>query len=216
MPAPRPRRNTHNKRRQGAGRRARPLRIALTGGIASGKSTIAKILRLLGIEVIEADEISHQVLEDEAIKFRIRNEFGDTVFDRDGRVNRRNLRNLVFRKPEMLKVLEGIVHPEIRRRLKKLEEEALARGKVVVSVIPLLFEKGLADDYDYVWVAYAPKDVCVRRIQERDGVSLEQANMELAAQMSLEEKARRADVVIHTDIGLEELRRQIEALISHL
>jgi dephospho-CoA kinase len=193
-----------------------PLRIALTGGIASGKTVVASILRDLGLVVVEADEIAHEILRDPLVKRRIAEAFGARVLRNDGEVDRRVLAEIVFTDVAKLRLLESITHPLIRQKIKELEEAALAAGKTVVSVIPLLFEKGLERGYDRVWVTFAPKEVCQRRLQQRDMLTEEAARARMAVQMDPAVKASRADVIIDTDCALKDLRERVAKLVSAL
>jgi dephospho-CoA kinase len=194
----------------------RPLRIALTGGIASGKTVVAGFLRELGFAVVEADEIAHAVLKDDSVRQRIREVIGPEVMNGNGEVNRRDLGAVVFGNPDKLRALEAIVHPVVRRRIREREDAALSAQQTVVSVIPLLFEKGVEGGYDRVWATYAPREVCLQRLRERDGITGSEASARFAAQMDPEEKARRADSVINTQCPLEELRRRVADLVRSL
>ena len=202
--------------RSGATRKRSARRIALTGGIASGKTVVASILRKLGLVVVEADEIAHQVLTEPEVKQQIARAFGAAVFGTDGEVDRRALGAVVFGDPAKLRLLESITHPLILQRIHQQEEEALAAGKTVVSVIPLLFEKGLERCYDRVWATYAPKEVCLKRLQDRDGLEPDGAATRLAAQMDPAEKAARADAVIETHCAMEDLREKVTELVRTL
>ncbi len=158
--------------------------------------------------VIEADDLAHQVLREEEVKAEIRRIFGQKFFQ-DDEVDRRKLGELVFRDAEARERLERIVHPRSRQRLAEAERLALEVFGVVMSVIPLLFEKRMVGGYDAVWLAYASEETCLRRAMERDGLSEEEVRRRMSAQWPLEEKKRRADLVISTEVPLPELKREV-------
>lgn len=191
------------------------LLIGLTGGVATGKSTVVRRLKELGAAVIDADQLAREVVEPgEPALEEIRQRFGPEVIGEDGQLDRARLARIVFEDEEARKALEAIVHPRIRSRMRAKIEEFKAQGEpVVVCDIPLLFETGVALDWvDRTVVVYAPKEVQLQRLMARNGLTLEEAERRIAAQMPTEEKARRADAVIDNSRGLEETFRQVDAL----
>ena len=174
--------------------------IALTGGIASGKTTLLNALNSQGAPVIDADRISRSLTAPggEALP-PIREAFGEGVFHQDGTLNRKALAAIVFSGVEARRRLEGIIHPMVAERIKKeLAEIGLAHKAAVVD-IPLLYESNMESMADEVWCVYVPKREQIRRLRERDGFTREQALMRLNSQMDPREKCRRADHVIRTD-----------------
>jgi dephospho-CoA kinase len=186
--------------------------IGLTGGLGSGKSTVAEMLRELGAVVLNADQIGHQVYApggpayDEVVAA-----FGPSVLAPDGTVDRRRLAGIVFQDPQALQRLNAITHPRIREGIRQRLDELAAQGaRVAVLEAALLLEAGWDDMVDEVWVTVAPAEVAARRAAERSGISLEEALARVRAQMPIEERARRGHVVIRTDCSLEETRQQVE------
>lgn len=171
------------------------LRIGLTGGIASGKSTVAAVLADLGAVVIDADVLAREVVEPGTPGFQqIVDRFGDQVLC-DGRLDRPALGRIVFDDAEARADLEAIVHPAVRRRTAE-QEAGAGPDAVIVAMIPLLTETGQAGDFDSVWVVDAPEEVQVARLARRDGMATEEAQRRIAAQATRADRLAAADVVI--------------------
>lgn len=188
-------------------------RIGLTGNIASGKSAVARVWQRLGAHIVDADELARRAVAPGSPGLAaIRRAFGDDVIAADGALDRARLRDIVFRDAERRAELERIVHPEVGR-LREQEEAALARAgvRIVVHVIPLLFEAGLDDSVDTVVLVDAPEAVRLKRIVRDRGLDEEQARRMIAAQMPAAEKRARADIVIDNDGTIEDLEREAEA-----
>lgn len=190
------------------------LKIALTGGAGTGKSTVARMFADLGAVVLSADEIAREVVRPRTPAWEaLRREFGPDFFHEDGSLNRVKLGRLVFAEPEALGRLNAIVHPAIIRELKRRLAELAARGTPLVIVeVPLLFETGREGEYDAVIVVDAPLSEQRARLKARDDRGEEEISGLLAAQMPLAEKRRRADYVVDNSGTLEETRRQVEKL----
>ncbi|HEY2599753.1 MAG TPA: dephospho-CoA kinase [Candidatus Dormibacteraeota bacterium] len=171
--------------------------VGLTGGVGSGKSTVAAMLRDLGAVVVDADEASHAVYEPGTPGFAaVVREFGDGVV-REGRVDRKALGNLVFNDPDARRRLNAIVHPLVREWMAQRTAEALERGAdVVVQDVPLLFENGLEALFPTVVLVWVPSDVQVDRLVSGRGFTPERAREVIAAQMPIDEKRSRATHVI--------------------
>ncbi|HXG43048.1 MAG TPA: dephospho-CoA kinase [Dehalococcoidia bacterium] len=186
--------------------------IGLTGGLGSGKSTVAEMLRELGAEVLNADQIGHQVYAPGGPAYQeVIDAFGPQVLAADGTVDRRRLAGIVFQDPQALQRLNAITHPRIREAISQRLGELASRGvEVAVLEAALLLEAGWDDLVDEVWVTVCPPEVAARRAAQRSGISLEEALARVRAQMPVEERAQRAQVVIDTDTSLEETRRQVE------
>jgi dephospho-CoA kinase len=190
--------------------------IGLTGGIASGKSSVARILAARGIPVIDADQLARQVVVPGSPALaEIVLRFGSSVLTADGSLNRAALAGIVFSDPESRRDLEAITHPAIRQRAEE-ELSALRRAgtPMAVYMAPLLIEAGLSDRVDDIWVVYADRETQIRRVMERDGSTRQEAEARLAAQMPMEEKVRHGRVVIDNRGTLEELQRQVEAFLA--
>ncbi len=187
------------------------VKVGLTGGIATGKSTVARILEdRLGIPVINSDQIARDVVKKGRIGYkRVVEVFGHGILDSSGEIDRAKLGKLVFDDPQKRRLLESILHPlitqEIDRRVKEKEQEG---HKLIVLEIPLLFEKGLQNRVDYTVVVYAPEEQQLDRLMKRDGLSLEEAKKRLKAQIPIDEKIKLADFVIDNSKGVNYTEEQ--------
>jgi dephospho-CoA kinase len=196
-----------------------PRRIALTGGIASGKTTVAEYLKQHGLPVIDADELVHRLLlEDKGLKTLIREAFGPEVFGPAGEVNRQKLGLAVFKDADRRKLLESWIHPKVRDAIERFYLENPDAGKAV-SVIPLLFESNLEDRYDEVWLIETDETRQLDRLITRRGMRREDALARIQSQMPLDEKIRRAHAhpcakIIRNTGSPEALYRQIDALLK--
>jgi dephospho-CoA kinase len=187
-----------------------PFVIGLTGNIATGKSTVACMLRDLGATVIDADRVAHDVMRAGTPVHRaVVATFGPQVLRPDGEIDRARLGAIVFSDPQALAQLEAIVHPavleEVARRI-----AAAPTPLVVVEAIKLI-ESGMADAFDTLWVTTCSPEEQVQRLMADRGLSRQDAEQRVHAQPSQEAKIARADVVIYTDGSLERTRAQVEA-----
>jgi dephospho-CoA kinase len=195
------------------------LKVGLTGGIASGKSTVCEIFSRLGAMVLDADEIAREVVRPGQVAWhKLRRAFGPEFFHPDGNLRRRLLRKLVFADPEKRRLLNAIVHPEVLDRIRSRSEEVAARSSEAVLVVdvPLLVEAGAAGRFDRIVLVLVNEDVQVERLIGRDGLSAEEARQALGAQSPLQEKAALADYLIDNSGSLEETRMQVEAVWKEL
>jgi dephospho-CoA kinase len=194
------------------------LLIALTGNIASGKSEVARSFADLGATVIDADELSREVVRPGTPALTaIVERWGHNVMQPDGTLDRAKLRDIVFASPEEREALNRIVHPEVRRRRDHLVAEARTRGDpIVVAVIPLLFEAAMQHEFDRVVLVDAPEDVRLQRLRRRSGMTVEEARRMMAAQIDPAVKRPGAHVVIENDSTLAELRRKVDAAWKQL
>ena len=191
--------------------------IALTGGIASGKSTVRKIFESLGIETVCADVAARQVVEkgSDALTL-IAKHFGETILTQDGSLNRKALGGIIFTQPTEKKWLEGLLHPLIRDQLHT--DAKRATSPYVILDIPLLTEPNV-QDYAYIQsviVISVDPELQISRVCERDSISRVQAQIIIANQVSQEERLKLADYVIYNDAGHESLERQVEAVHESL
>lgn len=181
--------------------------IGLTGGIASGKSTVAKALGVLGALVINADTVAHEIMLPGTPAWTdVVMHFGEQVLNEDRTINRAVLGQIVFNQPERLKLLNHIVHPRIMERfqndlddIRKHTPEA-----IVVMEIALLYESHMDRLCDEVWVVWVDRETQINRLMAREGISREDALKRMAAQLPLDEKARRADRVLDNSGSIEE------------
>lgn len=188
--------------------------IGLTGGIASGKSTVSRFLEELGAVVIDADRIGHEVLRsDSGVRRELVTAFGQQILTPGGRFSRRRLGKLVFGSPEALAKLNRIMHPRISARAKaRLERYRRDGVKVVVVEAALLLEAGWSSLVDEVWVTVASEATVLERLKGRSGLSKSESRARLRAQLPVSERLGRADVVIDTDCRLDELKARVMGL----
>ncbi|MCW4459508.1 dephospho-CoA kinase [Microbacterium sp. MPKO10] len=189
--------------------------IGLTGGIASGKSTVASMLRAHGAVIIDADRLSREVVEPGTPALTsIRARFGESVITADGALDRQTLGTVVFGDADARRDLNAIVHPAVRdRAAKRIREIADADPRaVIVYDVPLLAESGMTDAFDLVVVADAPTTVRHERLVSLRGMTPEDATRRIASQASDDERRRIADVVIDTSGSLEKTRAEVDRL----
>ena len=191
--------------------------IGLTGGVGSGKTTVAGILRDLGAAVIDADEATHAVYEPGTPGFEaVVREFGESIVG-DGRIDRARLGRLVFDDEESRRRLNAIVHPLVREWMAARTAEAIeGSAEVVVQDVPLLFENGLEDLFSSVLFVYTPEDIQLERLVEGRGVPRERARAIIAAQMPIEEKQRRAHHVVDNSGTVDQTRNQVEEVWAQM
>lgn len=188
-----------------------PLVVGLTGGIGSGKSTVAERFRVLDVPVIDADEISRELVQPgQPALDRIVAEFGEGVLDGKGGLDRAKLRGLVFADAEKRKALEAILHPLIRAEMRRRTQNL--RAPYCILAIPLLLETGQSDMVDRVLVVDAPPELQTKRAMARDKISAEEAQAVLDAQVDRATRLAAADDVIVNDKGLEDLYAQVDAV----
>jgi len=187
------------------------LRIALTGGIGSGKTTVSDYFRKLGVPVIDADEASHEVTQTgEPAVQKISDVFGDSVLDRNGNLDRTALRNIVFGDPKSRKRLESILHPEIQRRMN--ETASHTQSSYCLFSIPLLIETSQHTSYDRILVVEASESRRRSWIQARSDLTQSEITAILSAQLSDEQRRREADDLLINDGGIDDLHARIDRL----
>lgn len=194
------------------------IKVALTGGIATGKSYVLNRLRLRGVPCLDADELAHGVMAAGTEASRaIAERFGTEVIDASGAVDRRKLGPLVFADPGARAELEAIVHPAVYRAIEAgiRAFELIGGSPLLVVDIPLLYETGRGADFAHVVVTLCAPEIQLARLRER-GLSEEAARQRLAAQMPASEKAARANVVIRTDGTFEETDARVDHLLRLL
>ena len=193
-------------------------RVALTGGIATGKSHVRAQLEALGVPTIDADVLAREaVAPGSAGLAAVTARFGPEVLDETGALDRRKLADIVFPDPAARADLERIVHPIVRRRMDDWLESLDGGGHpFAVADIPLLYETGRERDFDAVIVTACSPETQVRRVMARDGLSESDARQRVAAQLPIDEKVRRADFVIHTEGTVAETDRQVREVWTRL
>ena len=199
------------------------MRIALTGGIACGKSTLAKFLRELGIRLLDADDVVHELeAPGGAAVPAIVARFGAGILAADGSVDRPKLAGIVFADAAARRDLDAILFPLVRSRLRAFTSEAARRGRppstapLYIAIIPLLFESHWEGDYDIILAITSPLECQIHRMMRTRGYSRVQAEARLAAQMPVAEKAARADFVVVNDSTHEHLKDEARRLVAWL
>lgn len=195
------------------------MNIGLTGGIACGKSTVSQMLVEKGAALVDADQIAREVvLPGHPVLEQIVERFGQAVLHEDGTLHRKALGKIVFQNEQARKELEAIMHPSIRscmkERMRALEAENPDR--LVVVDVPLLFESKLEAMFDRIMVVYVPQHVQLQRLMQRDRVGEKEALQKIDAQLPIEEKKKRADIVIDNAGTLEETSRQVAAFYHEI
>ena len=185
--------------------------IGLTGGIATGKSTVSAILKKAGAKIIDADRIAREVVKKGLPAYReIVENFGETVLLSNGEINRSVLGDLIFNDPRKKQLLNRIVHPHVRRetnrRLKDMENSS--PDTIAVLDIPLLFEAEMHKDLSEVIVVYAPEHIQIKRLMKRDNISEADAVARVRSQMPIEEKKNRATIVIDNSGTMQDTRKR--------
>jgi dephospho-CoA kinase len=187
------------------------LRIGLTGGIGSGKTTVADNFAALGIDIIDADEIVHKLSRPgEPVFTAIVAAFGESILNADGTLDRKRLGEIVFSDSEARSKLEKIIHPVVRRRMN--EEITRVSSPYCILVIPLLVETGFTDLVDRILVVTADEQRRIQWLKARDGFRAEQVRSIMQAQASDEERDRLADDIIENSGSIEQLLRKTEEL----
>ena len=189
--------------------------VGLTGGIASGKSTVSSFFKKLGLEIIDADEVAKEVSQKKDTVERIVKVFGKDILGSDGQVIREKLRKKAFENRELLKNLNEIVHPQVIDVFKKKKEEN-SEKTIIIFDIPLLYEAGMENLCDKVIVVYAEKELQTKRIMKRDNNTRELAEKIIEAQMPMEKKIRKADIVINNNGSIEGLENQVNMVYYNL
>ncbi len=195
------------------------LKVGLTGGLASGKTHVARLLQDLGCHVIQADQLGHEVLQrgGEAYDDVVR-EFGPHILAPEGEVDRKALGRIVFADPARLATLNSLVHPHVFRRQEEFFAQIARNDSQGIAVVEaaIMIESGSHRRYDRLVLTVCPPDIQIRRFMERDGATEEEARRRLARQMPLEEKRKFADYVIETSGTKEETRRQTREVYQRL
>jgi len=191
------------------------LHVGLTGGIASGKSTIARMLVEKGARLIDFDELSHAVEEpDGPVWKEIVRHFGNEILQSDRTIDRRKLGDIVFTNREKLELLNHLVHPAVFEMWHKRIEEirVVHPNAIVLSDIPLLIETGLKPMVDLVLLVYVPPEEQIARLMARNGYSRQDAERRIASQMPIGEKLPFADIVVRNDGSQKETRKALKAV----
>ncbi len=195
------------------------LRVGVTGGIGSGKSTVCNLFARLGRTVLSADAIARSLTDSsEDIKASLRKAFGDGVFRPDGLVDRKALAACVFNNRRRLQTLNAIIHPHVFRSIEQTLRQLPSTQKrpYVIIEAALIFESGMDDQLDYVVVVSADEEVRIDRVMKRDGVSRDEVLARMQSQMNVEQALRRADFVLQNDGAEADLAHTVAFLDSLL
>ena len=188
------------------------LTVGLTGGIGSGKSEVASLFQQLGVPVIDADIIAHEIVQPGmAALAEITDAFGEDILNSEGKLNRARLAEIVFNDPAQKKRLESIIHPRVREQIRAHKNRYQAHAYIVV-VIPLLLESGQHDLVDRILVVHAPEAVRIKRVQTRDGRSEAQIRAIIREQADDAARQAAADDVLTNDGTLDDLEPQVRKL----
>jgi len=193
--------------------------FGLTGGIASGKSTVARFMEALGAEVIDADGVGHELLQPGNPAFeQVVSQFGREIVKPSGEIDRERLGSIVFADQQKLSELTSIMHSRIIARITELAEELHSREPRVVILVDaaLIYEAGIADRFAKILVAWCRPEQQIERLMAKTQISREEAVRRIASQMPGEEKRRRADYVIDCSGSLAQTQAQVEALYPTL
>ncbi|MGG4488760.1 dephospho-CoA kinase [Metabacillus idriensis] len=192
------------------------LAIGLTGGIASGKSTVSNMFKEANIPVIDADVIAKQVVEaGEPAYHLVVETFGPVILKDDGSIDREKLGSIVFQNETERKKLNGIVHPAVRREMLQQKEDAVKRNEpAVVLDIPLLFESNLSHMADLTLVVYVDPDRQLERLMNRNQLTKQEAEWRIQSQLPLKDKKEKADEVIDNNGSLQSTKNQFEDLMK--
>ena len=191
--------------------------IGITGGIASGKSTVTEFLRQLGYQVIDADQVVHELQEPGGRLYQaLLSTFGPAILQEDGRLDRPKLGAMIFGDPELLAQSSQIQNQIIREELAGRRDLLAETEDIFFMDLPLLFELQYEDWFDQIWLVDVTVETQLSRLMTRNALSQDEAEKRIAAQLSLQEKRKRADVLIDNNGSLEETRQQIRNALQKL
>lgn len=191
-----------------------PKVIGLTGGIATGKSTVSELLTIHGFKIVDADVASRKAVEKGTTGLaQIREHFGEEAILENDEMDRQYVGELIFNYPEKRLELNEIVHPIVHEIMEQEKEAYLEQGYNVIMDIPLLYENELQDTVDEVWLVYTSESIQIERLMERNDLSLEDAKARVLSQISIDKKRRMADHVIDNRDTKLELKQNVETLL---
>ncbi|MEX3446766.1 dephospho-CoA kinase [Staphylococcus warneri] len=189
--------------------------IGLTGGIASGKSTVSELLTAFGFKVVDADTAAREAVAKGTPGIeKVREVFGDEAIDENGEMDRKYMGDLVFNYPGERIKLNELVHPIVREIMEEKKQQFLKEGHNVIMDIPLLYENELQDTVDEVWLVYTSESIQIDRLMERNDLTQEEAKARVYSQISIDKKSRMADHVIDNLGDKLELKQNLERLLS--
>jgi dephospho-CoA kinase len=186
------------------------LKVGLTGGIASGKSTVSKYLKELGALIIDADKIAHSLMKPEKKLWqRVVEEFGEKILLDNNTIDRKKLGEIIFNNSKAKARLDEITHPIIIAKIEEEMEQLSQENDILIVDVPLLIEADMIDLFDEIWLVYVDQNVQVQRLMDRDKIDYQKAISKINSQMPLEEKKRYADRIISNNGTEEELKAEV-------
>jgi dephospho-CoA kinase len=190
--------------------------IGLTGSIASGKSTVSKMLEEQGYPIVDADLVARKVVEPGSITLQeISEEFGSDIIQKDGSLDRQKLGEMIFNDPELRGRLNDIIHPAIRKEMLRERDELVKAGnELIIMDIPLLFESQLQHFVDKILVVSVTEENQLLRLMERNGLAEHEAKARIGSQLPMSVKVQGADAVIFNDGTIEETKQQLMEILS--
>jgi len=188
--------------------------IGITGGIASGKTTVDKMVRKAGYKVIDSDSIAHEILLDPAVIKTVAATFGSSVIEND-QVNRKALGELIFMSPAKQQQLNRIIHPLVKERIKQ-DIQKMPNEQIVFVDVPLLYEANMERDFDQIIVVYISEKLQLERLIGRDDITMNYAIAKMNRQMSIEDKIRQADFLINNEGSYEHTEQQVKDIIRRI
>ncbi|MCF2639689.1 dephospho-CoA kinase [uncultured Fusobacterium sp.] len=189
--------------------------VGLTGGIASGKSTVSNYFREFGAEVLDADVVAKELSEKEENVAKIIEIFGNEILDENGNISRKKMRERAFLEKDKLKQLNELLHPQVIEVFKNKKENT-KEDEIVIFDIPLLFEAGMENLCDTVIVVYISKRVQLERMMKRDRHGIDLAERIIESQMSMSDKIDKADIIINNNCTLEDLKNNVNVVYYNL
>lgn len=189
--------------------------VGLTGGIASGKSTVSNYFREFGAEVLDADVVAKELSEKEENVAKIIEIFGNEILDENGNISRKKMRERAFLEKDKLKQLNELLHPQVIEVFKNKRENT-KEDEIVIFDIPLLFEAGMESLCDAVIVVYISKRVQLERMMKRDRHGIDLAERIIESQMSMSDKIDKADIIINNNCTLEDLKNNVNVVYYNL
>ncbi|MDD4212171.1 MAG: dephospho-CoA kinase [Bacilli bacterium] len=188
--------------------------IGITGGIASGKTTVDKMIRKAGYVVIDSDELAHETLLEPTVIKTLVATFGSSIMEND-QVNRKVLGEIIFSSPAKQQQLNRIIHPLVKNRIKQ-EIRLIPNEQIVFVDVPLLYEANMEHDFHKIVVVHIPEKLQIERLMQRDDITQNYAIAKMSRQMSIDEKVKHADFLINNEGSYEDTQRQVEAMIRRI
>lgn len=193
------------------------IKVGITGGTGSGKSSVCNYLTKKGLQVIDSDAIARKLLDRGTVTYDlVVSHFGEKILKANGEINRQLLSSIVFGSSDELNFLQNVVTKETVEIVKKLLEKSRPEMKIIFLDAPLLFETGLDQDVDIVWFVLASQDKRLKRLSKRDGIPVFEIEKRMSAQMPEEQKEMLADIVIENEGSLDDLYSKVDKLLLQL